>query len=226
MQPGHKSGQRLFLILNEARPVPGRDGGGVPTFPGGAGGHSGLRKRRVAPTSCTLEGGEWGAFVGHWEGAELCLSAASSLGLPWSCISPCRLQLWREQPCSFPCPRGAGAGGRLGARSHKASCSQTPAGTTEGMCKKIRGMLVPEDPGEVSREKAITDLFFPTPCHAKLSYLHGSQPRCEHLLGHLFSTVSQNSPGCLIALTPEPAGSPCWAGRDRMVLGIAGISLT
>ena len=76
----------------------GRDGGGLPTFFRGAGGHGGLRKRRVAPARCALEGEERGAFWGHGEGAELCLGTAGSLGLPLSCISPCRLQLWRERP--------------------------------------------------------------------------------------------------------------------------------
>lgn len=55
-------------------------------------------------------------FAGHGEGAELCLGTAGSLGLVLSCIFPCRLRLWREQPCSFPCSWW-GWGGRLGARS-------------------------------------------------------------------------------------------------------------
>lgn len=113
-QPGHKSGQRLFLILSEAQPVQGRDGGRLPAFPQGAGG---LRKRRVAPTRCVLEWEEQGTSVGQGESAELCHSSGGRLRLPLSRISPCRIRLWMEQPCSFPCPWWAEAGGRLGARS-------------------------------------------------------------------------------------------------------------
>lgn len=95
---------------------------------------------------------------------ELCLGTTDSLEISLSHISTLRLQLWREQPCSFPCPQRAGnAGHEKGWEQGvvPAPCSQTPAGTTEEMCQKIRVTLVPDSPKEVSREKAPTDHFSP-----------------------------------------------------------------
>lgn len=86
---------------------------------------------------------------------------------PFVPFSPHGLQLWREQPRSFPCPQRAGDGWKAGAVP--APCSRAAAGTTEEMCQKITVTLVPDSPEEVSREKAPTDCFSPwnfstTPC--------------------------------------------------------------
>lgn len=52
-----------FLILNEAKPMQGRDGGGLPTFPTSSGDYGGQRKKRLAPTTCWSERGEGSIFM-------------------------------------------------------------------------------------------------------------------------------------------------------------------
>lgn len=224
-QPEHKSVQRLFLILSEAWPMQGRDRGGLPAFPGGAGGHSGLRKRRVAPTR----------WVGGGRVGRVCGAQGRRRAVPRHYRQP-RAPVVLYFPLQAPALEGAamllplllgGLGWEEGWEQGAvpAFCSWTPAGTTEGMCKKIRGALVPEGPGEISREKAPTDSFFPTPSCANLSHPCGSQPGCKHLSGHPSSTESQNSLGVSHTQHPHPWIHP-WAGRDGMFWGIAGTSLT
>lgn len=128
-QPGHKSGQWLFLILSEAQPMQGRNGGGLPTFPTIAGDHGGQRKRRLALTTCWSERGDRSIFMRHRQSRSSALAQQAAWRSLCPVFSPHRLQLWREQPCSFPCPQRAGntrheKGWEQGAVP--APCSQAP----------------------------------------------------------------------------------------------------
>lgn len=199
---------------------PGQGWRRAPHVPHSSGDHGGQRKRRLAPTTCWSERGEGSIFMPHRQS----WSSALALQAAWRSLcpifSPHRLQLWREQPCSFPWPQRAGNAGHEEGWEQGAApapCSQAPAGTSEEMCQKIRVTLVPDSPEEVSRENAPTDGFFPHGIFPQSHTNHSHTPG-SHLSGYPPIPVSQNSLGCLSQLQylgvhpTGPGGLECFLG--------------
>lgn len=174
-QAGHKSGQCFFLILNEAQPMQGRDGGGLPTFPISSSDHGRQRRKKLAPTTCWSERGEGSIIMRHrhsW-------SSALALQTAWRSLCPVFPPTNSSSGGSSRAPslalKGLGIQGMRKAGSeelYQHAAARHQLAPLKEMCQKIRVTLVPDSPEEDSREKAPTDRFFP------MGYYHN--PKLSH----------------------------------------------